>query len=153
MRAMAVRMRRLASRTNLRKIMVTMRMPGRTARVASASREEIVEGVHVRGHAGDEAADGIAVEIAHRQTLHVAEDFTAHVVHGLLADALHDANLDVLSEEIEHEHGKKEQAEQANARPCGGFREQVIQRGNKVAVDSLPENQWRGEFERRDDRD
>src|SRR5216684_762515 len=71
-----------------------------------AGSEEIVEGVHVRGHAGDEAADGIAVEIAHRQTLHVGEYFAAHVVHGLLADALHDANLDVLCEEVEHQHGQ-----------------------------------------------
>ena len=37
MRAIAVRMRRLASRTNLRKTRVTTRMKGRTANAANAS--------------------------------------------------------------------------------------------------------------------
>ena len=40
----------------------------------------------------------------------MAENFAAHVIHGLLADALHDANLDVLGEEIEREHRQVQQA-------------------------------------------
>ncbi len=116
-----------------------------------ASSEEIVEGIHIRGDARDQPADGVAVKVAHRQALHMAEDFTAHVVHGLLADALHDANLDVLCEEVEHQHGKKEQAKPADARPRGRFREKMIQRGNKVAVDALSKDERWGELERGDD--
>src|SRR5437762_3618813 len=55
-----------------------------------AGGEKIVKGVDVGGHPGNQTADGIAVKVAHRQTLHVAEYFAAHVVHGLLTDALHD---------------------------------------------------------------
>src|SRR5260370_39235021 len=74
-----------------------------------AGGEEIVEGIDVRGHARDQPADGIAVEITHRQTLQAAEYFAAHVVHGLRADALHDANLDELGEEIARQYGQKRQ--------------------------------------------
>src|SRR5438477_12746464 len=116
-----------------------------------ACGEKIVEGVDVRGYAGDQPADGVAVEVAHRQTLHVAEYFAAHVVHGLLADALHDANLDVLREEVERQHGQKEQAEPDNARPCRSFRDGVLQRGNKVAIDGISKNERRGKLERGDD--
>ena len=91
-----------------------------------AGCEEIVKRIHIRGYARDQPADGIAVEVAHWQTLHVAEYFAAHVVHGLLADALHDANLDVLREEVERQHGQKEQAERDDARPCRSFRDGVL---------------------------
>src|SRR5258708_777665 len=109
-----------------------------------AGREEIVEGIDVRGDARDEPAYRIAIEVAHRQALHMAEYFAAHVVHGLLADALHDTNLDILGEEVEREPGQKEQAKPADARPCRCFRENVIQRGNKVTIDGLSKNQRRG---------
>jgi len=81
----------------------------------------------------------------------MAEYFAAHVVHGLLADALHDANLDVLGEEVESQHGQKEQAKPADARPCRCFRDYVIERGNKVAVDGLSKDQRGGKLERSDD--
>src|SRR6266567_330325 len=116
-----------------------------------AGSEKIVEGVDIRGDAGDQAADGIAVEIAHRQALHVAEDFAAHVVHGLLADALHDANLDVLGEEVERQNGKKEHSEPADARPRGCFRDHALQCRSKVAINSFAKDQRGGKLERRDD--
>src|SRR6266403_827191 len=116
-----------------------------------AGGEEIVERIHVRGDARDQAADGIAVEIAHGQALHVGENFAAHVVHGLLADALHDADLDVLGKEVERQHGKEEQAKPADAGPCRRFRDYVMERGNKVAVDGLEKYQRRGQFERGND--
>src|SRR6266446_1825183 len=84
----------------------------------NASGEEIVEGIHVRGDTRDQAADGITVEIAHRQALHVGENFAAHVVHGLLANALHDANLDILGEEVERQYGQKKKAKPADTGPC-----------------------------------
>ncbi len=65
-----------------------------------AGGKEIVQGVDVGGYARHEAADRVAVEVAHRHALDVRENFAAHVVHGLLADALHDANLRVLRQEI-----------------------------------------------------
>src|SRR5882762_2394700 len=116
-----------------------------------AGGEEIVESVDVGGDAGNQAADGIAVEIAHRQALHVDENFAPHVIHGLLADALHDANLDVLGEEVEGQDGKKDQAEPANAGPCGGFGEQMIQGRNEIVVDGISKDERRGQFERGDD--
>src|SRR5262249_11515174 len=80
-----------------------------------AGSEEIVQGVNVRGDARDQAADGIAVKITHRQELQVAEDFAAHVVHGLLPDALHDADLNVLGQEIENQHEQEDAADDFHA--------------------------------------
>src|SRR5437016_353424 len=118
-----------------------------------ACGEKIVEGVDVRGYARDQAADGVAVEVAHRQTLHVAEYFAAHVVHGLLADALHDANLDVLGEEVERKDSQQEKAKPADARPSGRFGDEALELGNKVLVDTLLKNQRRRELKRGDDGD
>ena len=149
MRAMAVRMRRLASRTRSRKIQVAMMMRGRTAKVASARRqfihsmmatktmqqegvidhggdaggEEIVEGVHVGGDARDQAADRAAVVETHRQALQVLEDFLAQVVHGFLADLLHDADLQILQGEAQEQRGEKEQGNAAEAAHGRGQRE------------------------------
>ena len=44
------------------------------------------------------------IEIAHGQALNMGDDFAAHVVHGLLSDALHDSDLHVLGEKIEKKH-------------------------------------------------
>src|SRR4029077_12706126 len=80
-----------------------------------ACGEEIVEGVDVGGDAGDQPADGVAVVVGHRQALQVRENSGAHVVHGLLADALHDANLDVLSEKIENQNQQVDDADDSDA--------------------------------------
>src|SRR5207253_3362675 len=40
-----------------------------------ACGEKIVESIDVGGDARNETADGVAVKVAHRQTLHVAENF------------------------------------------------------------------------------
>ena len=116
-----------------------------------AGSEKIVEGIDVRGHARDQPTDRISVEVAHRQPLHVAEDLAAHVVHGLLADALHDAKLCVLGEEIEDQDAQENHTKPADTRPCRCFGDDVIQRRSKVTVDSLSENERRGKLERSDD--
>ena len=129
-RAMAVRILRFASRTYLRKTSVTTKMNGKHGECVEcqpgvdgkqqdghhrqqekivdhghdAGREQVVQRVHVGGDARHQPAHGIPVEIAHRQALQAPEDLRAHVVHGLLADALHDADLDVLRQKIEDQH-------------------------------------------------
>ena len=109
-----------------------------------ACGKEIVQGVHVGGDAGDEAADRIAVEIAHGQALDVRENFAAHVVHDLLADALHDADLGVLREKIGDEDDEKDQADPLDAAPRLAFGNEMFERGSEVAVDGLPEEPgWR----------
>ena len=122
MRAMAVRMRRLASRTRFRKKYVSRIMNGRGERVARARMrchlnstaaiansstksfnmattpgcEEIVERVHVGGGARHQPPDRAAIEETHGQPLQMFEDFLAQVVHGFLSDPLHDADLHIL---------------------------------------------------------
>ena len=121
MRAMAVRMRRLASRTLSRKTQVRhedQRQHGKSGQRQlpvhvhhdraeedqqegvvghgrDAGGKQVVQRVHIRGHARDQAAHGAAVVEAHRQALQVLKDFLAQVVHGVLADVLHDADLEV----------------------------------------------------------
>jgi len=58
-------------------------------------------------------------------------------------NTLHDANLDVLGEEGERQHGQKKQAKPADARPCRCFPGSRIQRGNKVTIDCLSKDQRR----------
>ena len=134
MRAMAVRILRLASRTNFLKISVTTTNEGQdregsqgqlhvqrnsSAAITTNRKKSLImvttpaanksfKGVDVRGHARHQAPHGIAVKVGHRQALKMPENFLAHVVHGLLADALHDANLHVLCEKIEDQHAQIE---------------------------------------------
>ena len=58
-----------------------------------AGGEHLVQRVHVGGEAGDEAADGVAVEEGNVHALQMAEDLGAHVVHDLLAGPLHEVGL------------------------------------------------------------
>jgi hypothetical protein len=53
----------------------------------------IVDGVHVGGKPGDEAAHGMIVKEADVHALHVAEDIAAQVEHDLLAGPLHQVGL------------------------------------------------------------
>ena len=119
-RAIAVRMRRLASRTTLREEIVTTNMKRHNGeRVESAGagpREQIrcewrrernrrswlrrrakrsSGAADVRSHARHApiSNDGVAVEVAYAGALMGTQISRAHTVHGLLADALHDANL------------------------------------------------------------
>ena len=71
-----------------------------------AGGEHLVEGVDVGGDAGDEAADGIAVEEGGGHALQVAEDLRAHVEHDLLAGPLHEVGLEEFEEEGEEERGR-----------------------------------------------
>src|SRR3984893_4315304 len=100
-----------------------------------ARGEQVVEGVDIGGYARQEAAQGIAVEVRHGQPLDVAENRGAHVVHGLLADALHDANLDVLRQEIEDQNGKENDTDDQNTVPGLRLVEDAMHSGNEVSVD------------------
>ena len=61
----------------------------------------------------------------------MAKDRGAHVVHGLLADALHDADLDVLREEIEEQDAEEDDADDGDAAPRGGFDDVVMHAGDE----------------------
>ena len=115
-----------------------------------AGGEKFVEGVDVSGDAGDHAADGIFVVVGHGQALQVAENLLAHVVHGLLADMLHDADLNVLREEIEEEDEQVDYADDDQAVARVRERDGVFDRGSEEAVDGRFEKVRRGQFERRD---
>ena len=146
-RAIAVRMPRLASRTRLRKKYVSTIMNGSGESVARArsgchARQEnrqakqlheivqhgddtrgkkIVQCVHVRGRAGHQPADRTAVEEAHRQALQVFEDFLAQVVHRFLPDPLHDSHLRVLQAETREERAEVCQDEPQRCRSTAMF--------------------------------
>ena len=81
----------------------------------------------------------------------MAEYLAAHVVHGLLANALHDANLDVLGEKIEGQNRQINQTKPNNSGPSAGFSNLVIHRRNEVVIDGFLENGGRSELKRRDD--
>jgi hypothetical protein len=116
-----------------------------------AGGEEIVESVDVGGDAGDQPADGVAVVVGHRQALQVREDSGAHVVHGLLADALHDANLDVLGEKIENQDQQVDDADDSDAAPCAAFRQAAAESGRKIVINSPAKNYRRTQLQRSDD--
>ena len=146
MRAMAVRMRRLASRTRSRKIHVAIMISGRTANVASASFQffphhhradaqqhdrvvghgrdtggkQIVQRVDVRRHARHQTPDRAAVEETHRQALHALEDFFAQIVERLLPDVLHDPDLQILNREAQKQCRKRQQRNESDAAQRNG---------------------------------
>ena len=64
----------------------------------NAAGEHFVDGVHVGGDAGDQAAHGMGVKEADVHALHVAEDVAAQVEHDLLAGPLHQVGLNELEE-------------------------------------------------------
>src|SRR5205823_6673064 len=115
-----------------------------------AGSEEVVQGVDVGGDASDQAADGVAVEVAHGQTLQMGENFAAHVVHGFLADMLHDADLDVLGEEIEREHAQVNQTQPEDADPGLVLGNEAVHCRHEVVINGFLENGGRSELERRD---
>src|ERR1043166_4792943 len=83
----------------------------------------------------------------------MAENLRAHVVHGLLADTLHDANLNVLSYEIENKNEQVDDTDNFNAEPGAIFRECAVQSGREIAIDGNLKNFGRREFKRGDDSD
>ncbi len=116
-----------------------MRISGRTAKAISASHQlmaehddghdgevekvvddgqhaggkHFVDGVHVGGEAGDQAADGMGVKEADVHALHVAEDVAAQIEHDLLAGPLHQVGLN------EFERDRRRAARRARWRPGG----------------------------------
>jgi len=77
-----------------------------------AGGEHLVDGVHVRGDACDEAAHGVSVKEADVHALHVAEDVATQVEHELLPSPLHEVDLDEL-EEVSGKLGAKKDKGQA----------------------------------------
>jgi hypothetical protein len=99
-----------------------------------AGGKEVIQSVHVGGHARDEAADGAVIVEADRQALEVLKDFLAQVIHGVLADLLHDANLEVHKGKAQGQGGhvcQRNPAESANGRR---LRNLMVHRRNDVAV-------------------
>jgi len=80
-----------------------------------AGGEHLVEGVDVGGDAGDEAADGVAVEEGDGHALDVAEDLAAEIEHDLLAGPLHEVGLNELEAKAEGERAEEEKAELGDA--------------------------------------
>ncbi len=78
-----------------------------------AGGEHFVDGVHVGGDAGDQAADGVGVKEADVHALHVAEDVAAQIEHELLAGPLHQVGLDEL------ERDRRRAARPGRSRPVG----------------------------------
>jgi len=100
----------------------------------NAGGEKVVEGVDVGGDPSDQATHRVVVEVTHGQALEMAEDFGAHVVHGLLADTLHDADLNVLGDKIEDQNEQIEDAEDRYATNGAIFRQKALQRRREVAI-------------------
>ncbi len=73
-----------------------------------AGGEHLVDGVDVGGDAGDEAADGVAVEEGGLHALDVGKDFAAHVEHDFLAGPLHEVGLEELEQVGEGQGGEVE---------------------------------------------
>jgi len=115
-----------------------------------AGREQIVQSIDVGCNARNQPADRVAVEIAHGQFLQVTEDFAAHVVHGLLPHALHDANLHILRQKIEDQHQQVDYADQHEAPLCRADSDELMPRGNKVTVQGDLKKFWRRQLQRRD---
>ena len=80
-----------------------------------AGGEHLVEGVDVGGDAGDQAADGVAVEEGDVHALQVAEDLAAQVEHDLLAGPLHQVGLDELEHVGEAESAEVDEGELGDA--------------------------------------
>jgi hypothetical protein len=68
--------------------------------------EQLVERVDVGGHAGDQAADRVAVEVGERQGLQVAEDLAPQVAHDVLPHQEHQPALLVEDEEGGDQRGE-----------------------------------------------
>ena len=77
-----------------------------------AGGEHFVDGVHVRGQAGYQAAHGMGVKKADVHALHVTEDVAAQVEHQLLAGPLHQVSLN----EFEEIGGRSVQSQMAARR-------------------------------------
>ena len=84
-----------------------------------AGGEQVVQHVHVGGHAGDQAAHRIAVVEGEVEVLQVLHELAAQVEHGELAGVLHEVHLDELADEIAGEDGEVEQPDAGQPAPAG----------------------------------
>jgi hypothetical protein len=82
--------------------------------------------IDIGSHASHQPSHGVAVKVAHRQSLEMAEDLGTHVVHGLLSDALHDAYLNVLCEKIADQNQKPDPGNDEQAMLCLRDREGLV---------------------------
>ncbi len=80
-----------------------------------AGGEHLVEGIDVRGDAGDELADRVVIEERGLHALQVAEDLAAQVEHDLLACPLHHVGLGELEDVGEQERAEVEEADLGDA--------------------------------------
>ena len=82
-----------------------------------AGGEELVDGVHVGGHARHQPADRVLVEEADVQPLQVRVDLAAQVHHHALAGHLQDVDLPEAHDEGEEQRGQVE-ARRSRSRPA-----------------------------------
>ena len=119
--------------------------------------EDIVDGVHVVGHARDDLTHGRDVEKAHRELFHMGEEIVAQSLDDLLAGALHQPELGPVADEEDQQgrdvgHGHDDDALKA---PAGLFpgQEAVVGGAGDVAVDGVADQQRAQQVQGRDDQD
>ncbi len=82
-----------------------------------AGREELVEDVHVVGHAGDQPAHGIPVEVADVQGLDVTEDLDPQIVHDPLSGPVHQPRLCERAAELQNQEPEVKQCQKRETVP------------------------------------
>jgi len=97
-----------------------------------------------RGHARYQAADGVAVKVAHRQALQVRENSGAHVVHGLLPTRCIMRDLNVLGDEIEDQNEQYRTLSTNYAAPSAWPQVNCLSALGEITVDGDLKNSRRG---------
>ena len=109
--------------------------------VTSPEVKQIVQHIDVGGHAGDEPADGIAVEKGNVQPLQMLHQLPAEVEHGNLAGVLHEVRLGEFGDEHAQKGKHIEGRDLCEARPWFGGKIRLERSGlaggvgNQVFVD------------------
>ena len=99
-----------------------------------AGSKQIVERVHIGGHARDQTPDGRTVVKTHRHALEMPEDFLAQVIHGLLAHALHHAHLEILEKKPRNQGAQEDEDNHQNPMEGRIPGDLLIQTGEKVRI-------------------
>ena len=95
-----------------------------------AGRKQVVEHIDIGGHAGHQAAYGVAVVEGQVEALQMFHQLLAQVEHGQLTGPLHQAHLGELGDESPGQHCQVEQRDAGEAAPGVG-RQPGIDGGRK----------------------
>ena len=99
-----------------------------------AGREEVVEHVDVGGHAGYQAAHGIAVVEGEVEPLQMFHELLAQVEHGELAGLLHQVGLGELGDKRCHQDGDVEQGDARESGPGVGGQPGIDRRVERAGL-------------------